>query len=156
VATYKVYDIEPMGMASTPLLVTAVYTNSGGHFKGEFFLAVPDDPPFFQSQGLRFNEKTFRAGGAALDETFMLKLVYQRAMLVLRSFVRDAARKNGAALYPRRPEVLESDRESLLGYWMTGSCPDHLVEINRRTKCDELKEYIEWVLMLPEVEKQDL
>ena len=153
-AIFKVFQIEPLGSASVPMLVTTAFTNAGGYFKAEFFLAVPDDDCFFQAQRFAFAEKCFRAGGRELNEEFMLRLAYRRAMLALFAFVRGAGQKYGPELYPRRPEILEDDRELLLHYWIAGSCTDHLVQIERRTECEDLQEYIKWVLTLPEFDKR--
>ena len=155
-AKFKVFQIEPLGSALVPMLITTALTNPGGYFKAEFFLAIPDDECFFKAQRFDFAEKSFRPGGRELNEDFMLRLAYQRGRLALSAFVRAAAQKYGPELYPRRPEILEDDRELLLNYWIAGSCTDHLVQIGRRTKCEELTEYIKWVLTLPEFDKQDL
>lgn len=155
-AKFKVYQIEPLGMATVPMLITTGYTNPGGYFKAEFFLAIPDAPPYFKAQRFRFNEKTFEPGATKLDEDFMLRLAYQRAYPSLLEFVRTASKKNGTELYARKPEVLESERELILNYWITGACNEHLVSIGRETEVSELTEYIKWVLTLPDFDKRDL
>lgn len=153
---YKVYQIEPLGAATVPMLITTGYTNPGGHFKGEFFLAIPDSTPYFKAQRFRFNEKAFEPGAAVLDEDFMLRLAFQRAAVSLLEFIRTASKKNGAELYARKPEILESDQELILNYWIAGACNDHLIEIGRQTEVEDLTEYIKWVLTLPEFDKRDL
>jgi len=154
--TFKVYQIEPMGTAAVPLLITTAYTNPGGYFKAEYFLAIPDDDPYFKAERFRINEKTFDSKAAVLNEDFMLRLALQRARLALLAFARTASKKHDVALYPRNPELLETDRELLLNYWMTGAVSDHLVKIGRETEIEELRDYIEWILTLPDVDKRDL
>lgn len=154
--SYKQYPIESLGMAAVPMIITTAFTNPGGYFKCEYFLAVPDDECFFRAQQFRFNEKNFGSGKAKLDLDFMFKLALQRAYLELLGFTRKAAQEHGTGLYPRRPEVLESDGDLLLSYWMDGRCPEHLAAIEQKTECLELKEDLEWILMLPKFEKRDL
>ena len=154
--TFKVYQIEPLGTAAVPILITTAYTNPGGYFKAEYFLAIPDADPYFKAERFRFNEKTFESKAAVLDEQFMLRLAFQRGKLSLLSFTRAAAQNYDSALYPRNPEVIESDRELLLNYWMTGADTEHLIQIGHETDVEELREYIEWILTLPNVDRRDL
>jgi hypothetical protein len=156
VAQYKLYLIEPIGLATVPFIVTTAYTNPGGYFKGEYFLAIPDQEGFLRAQRFRFNQKSFDIKQATLDENFVLKLVYQRGYGELIKFSRTAAQKHGVALYPRRPEVIETDSDLILSYWMAGTHVKHLSDIGQKTECTELRDHIEWVLTLPDVDKRDL
>ena len=47
---YKVYQIEPLGVAAVPFMAITAYTNSGGYFKGEHFLVIPDQEGFFRAK----------------------------------------------------------------------------------------------------------
>ena len=85
-----------------------------------------------------------------------MRLAYQRAYVELLGFVRTAAQKHGTTLYPRRPEVIATDAELLVAYWMAGHNLEYLKEIAAKTECTEFREDFEWLLTLPNADKRDL
>lgn len=155
VATFHVHQIEPIGDALVPLIVTTGYTNAGGYPRGEYFLAIPDLPPYLTMRRFSANEKSFAPGGDRdLDEEFMCELALVKAKRALQQYIRSARTTDRRDLYPTHPQLSRGERDLLLSYWVEGP-DDHLVQIGRRTEVDDLRDYIKWVLVLPKFEEYE-
>jgi hypothetical protein len=154
----EVHQVEPMGDALLPLIVTTGYKNALGYFRGEYFLAIPDVRPHFTWSRVSTDARELPPRGNAaitLDEAFMSRLALRRAQLALQGYVRAARAKDTDRrdLYPAHPEIVAAQPELLVNYWLDGPA-EHLSMIGHNTEVDELRDYVRWLLRLPPFEEK--
>lgn len=154
--SYQIYLADPLGFPDNPFIVTTAYSNPGGYPKGEWFLVVPEGQGKLFAQQTRLDHKTFPEGPVVFDEKFLLDDMLRQAKLKLRSYIFETNGENAPGLVSKRLDVLPSDRNLFVNFWLHGSYRDCLDKIQKKTECGPLAEFLAWVLELPALSIRDI
>lgn len=153
---FELYTVEPVGIAIIPFIVTAAYTNPGGYPIAEWFLAIPDEKCSFFAQRLRFRVRSFPPGEIELTEQLMIREALEQAKLRLRQYLFETKEAKGSQAYFHSSDVVESNKDFFVHYWIRGQCAEHLEKIADATEHDPLRNFLMGVMSLPKIHCQDL
>lgn len=153
---YQIYLADPLGFSDNPFIVTTAYTNIGGYPKGEWFLVVPEEKGKLFAQKTRLDCKTFPEGPVVFDEEFLLNDMLEQAKLKLRAYIFETNGEKALGLLSKRLDVLPSNQNLFVNFWLHGNYRECLAQIQQKTECGPLAEFLGWVLDLPALSVRDL
>jgi len=147
---HKYHLAQITSYGSPAIIITASFSYAGGYFKAESFVAFPD--PHYETvfRRLRFDEKTFPRGPVELTDTFMLEDAMSQARIDIAEQI-EKHYSNKLFLIPAGEfRVNETDVKSLVHLHLRNKAP-FLVDIEKRTECETLRNEVMWILNLPKV-----
>ena len=153
-AQFKIYVAEVTQLGPVGVLITSAFTNACGYPRAESFLLIPDQKTII-SQKLRFDVTSFKDSPVELTEGFMLEEASQQGKIDLGLYLQERQDADGYSPPPNSPNVLEDNINLLVHVWVRRTCP-HLVEVYKRTECEQLKDAMSPILKLPIMEREKL
>ena len=153
---YQIYLADTLGLSDNPFIVTTAYTNVGGYPKGEWFLVVPEGMGKLFAQRTRLEYTAFPEGPVVFDEEFLLNDLLEQAKLKLRAYIFETNSEKKLGLLSKRLDVLPSNHNLFVNFWLHGSYRECLAEIQQKTECGPLADFLAWVLELPALSVRDL
>lgn len=154
--SFRVHVADPLGLVDMPFIITSAYTNRGGYPVGEWFLIVPENKKHPFAQRTRLNYKEFPAGTVSFDEEFLFNEMLNQAKLRLHQYILEQKGPEWFSLLAKRLDVLSSNQNLFVNLWLRGGYSECLESIHKKTECEPLADFLEWVCRLPKFTTQDL
>jgi len=144
--TFALFHVQPLPGLGTPLLITAITETAPHDLAGEMHLLLEDAERTVLQIAVRLSgdaQPTDEADRTSMLQDELLSQARQRLALYLQD------RGHIPTAHLSRMEVLETNRNALVHFWMHSPSGDKLTSIRRQTMAPDLCEQLDLVASLP-------
>lgn len=152
---HKILTAQLTRFGPPAVVVITAYKNSGGYFKAESFCVFPEPHAENIFQAFRFEKQSFDDSPVELNDTFMLDEALAQARIDIDLHVQKHYADKPFLIPVRELELKEADA-SLLAHLRVRKTADFLWDIQNKTDCQSLRDFIEPILALPAISRRPL
>lgn len=144
---YKILTAQTTRFGRPALVVVTAYKNSGGYFKAESFCVFPKPHAENVFQAFQFEKQRFDDSPVELNDTFMLDEALAQARNDIDFHVQKYYADKPFPVLVGDLELKEADA-ALLAHLRVRETADFLRDIQSKTDCGSLRDFIEPILAL--------
>lgn len=152
---HKILTAQITRFGPPAVVILAAYKNSGGYFKAESFCVFPEPHAENAFQAFRFEQKSFDDSPVELNEAFMLDEALAQARIDIGLHVQQHYSDKPFLIPIGELELKEAD-VALLVHLRVRKTADFLWDIQNKTDCQSLRDFIEPILALPAISRRPL
>lgn len=148
---FKTYSAEDPCTGETIFIITTAFLDMAGNFQAESFLIVSKqkNKPALYSSKLQINIDSEKESLIELNINFMQIEAFNQAKIDLGQHFFERFDKGGRVCSSTFPVFVPCENNQLAHLWVREHYRGQLTEINKRTKYQPLKDFLERIMKYP-------